>query len=264
MSNKNADYLFRFIVIGQSMVGKTCLVDAYCGNGFHTSHITTIGIDFKITKVTRNKKTVKLHIWDTAGQERFRSLTSEYMRGSNGIIIVYDVANLKTLDESIEIYNELAEKHENLRPVVVLVGSKYDLVEDEFKENPELKQDLIKEINIATSKIKIDHFDWSEKERKTSTTIKYFFTSAVTEFGLKDVFNYMVDRAIENHKSLMPPPLKSLDKTTESKTNPTGKSLKTQIEERKKSKSGENITFKITNDHYDDDKNFIRWCCTIL
>ncbi|PWS22812.1 hypothetical protein DKP78_16425, partial [Enterococcus faecium] len=89
--NPEYDYLFKLLLIGDSGVGKSCLLLRFADDSYLDSYISTIGVDFKIRTVEQDGKTIKLQIWDTAGQERFRTITSSYYRGAHGIIIVYDV-----------------------------------------------------------------------------------------------------------------------------------------------------------------------------
>jgi small GTP-binding protein len=62
-------------------------------NSFHCSLPSTIGVDFKVKMLNIRGQKVRLNVWDTAGQERFRTLTSSYYRGAQGVILVYDIAN---------------------------------------------------------------------------------------------------------------------------------------------------------------------------
>uniref|UniRef100_A0A3Q2XZF8 small monomeric GTPase n=1 Tax=Hippocampus comes TaxID=109280 RepID=A0A3Q2XZF8_HIPCM len=79
---KTYDYLFKLLLIGDSGVGKTCLLFRFSEDSFNTTFISTIGIDFKIRTIELDGKRVKLQIWDTAGQERFRTITTAYYRGA--------------------------------------------------------------------------------------------------------------------------------------------------------------------------------------
>ncbi|KAG2521206.1 hypothetical protein JM18_006222, partial [Phytophthora kernoviae] len=101
--SRDYDHLFKLVLIGDSGVGKSCLLLRFADDAFTESYITTIGVDFRFRTVKIDNKTVKLQIvrdvpvtrvlWDTAGQERFRTITSAYYRGADGIIMVYDVTS---------------------------------------------------------------------------------------------------------------------------------------------------------------------------
>ena len=90
--NAKHDYLLKLLLIGDSFVGKSCLLLRYSDGNFTSSYITTIGIDFKIKNITQAGHKLKLQIWDTAGQERFRTITSTFYRGSHGIMVVWFVS----------------------------------------------------------------------------------------------------------------------------------------------------------------------------
>jgi len=87
------DMQIKLLMIGDSGVGKTCLLLRYANDSFSPTFITTIGIDFKIKNIELDSKRIKLQIWDTAGQERFRTITTSYFRGAQGILLVYDVTD---------------------------------------------------------------------------------------------------------------------------------------------------------------------------
>ena len=81
---RDYDYLFKLVLIGDSGVGKSCLLLRFADDSFTESYISTIGVDFRFRTVKVGEKYVKLQIWDTAGQERFRTITSAYYRGADG------------------------------------------------------------------------------------------------------------------------------------------------------------------------------------
>merc|ERR1711934_962636 len=127
------DYLFKLLLIGDSGVGKSCLLLRFADDTYAESYISTIGVDFKIRTIQLEGKTIKLQIWDTAGQERFRTITSSYYRGAHGIIVVYDItdadsfANVRQWLEEIQRYAcEGVNK--------LLVGNKCDLASKRLVE----------------------------------------------------------------------------------------------------------------------------------
>merc|ERR1712071_147884 len=95
---KSYDLLFKLLLIGDSGVGKTCILFRFSDDAFNTTFISTIGIDFKIKTIELQGKKIKLQIWDTAGQERFHTITTSYYRGAMGIMLVYDITSVKTFD----------------------------------------------------------------------------------------------------------------------------------------------------------------------
>ncbi|EMS52256.1 GTP-binding protein YPTM2 [Triticum urartu] len=122
------DYLFKLLLIGDSGVGKSCLLLRFADDSYLDSYISTIGVDFKIRTVEQDGKTIKLQIWDTAGQERFRTITSSYYRGAHGIIIVYDVTDQDSFNNVKQWLNEI-DRYASENVNKLLVGNKCDLAD---------------------------------------------------------------------------------------------------------------------------------------
>jgi Ras-related protein Rab-2A len=120
------DYLFKYIVIGQSGVGKSCLLLQFTDKRFHTEHDLTIGVEFGARMVTIDGKAMKLQIWDTAGQENFKAITRSYYRGAHGALLVYDITRRETFDHLKDWLREVHE-HSNKEIVIMLIGNKCDL-----------------------------------------------------------------------------------------------------------------------------------------
>ncbi|KAD1105215.1 hypothetical protein E3N88_07804 [Mikania micrantha] len=122
-----SDYLFKLLLIGDSGVGKSCLLLRFADDSYLDSYISTIGVDFKIRTVEQDGKTIKLQIWDTAGQERFRTITSSYYRGAHGIIVVYDVTDQESFNNVKQWLSEI-DRYASENVNKILVGNKCDLV----------------------------------------------------------------------------------------------------------------------------------------
>ncbi|CAI9786165.1 unnamed protein product [Fraxinus pennsylvanica] len=137
MSNEY-DYLFKLLLIGDSSVGKSCLLLRFADDSYDDSYISTIGVDFKIRTIELDGKTIKLQIWDTAGQERFRTITSSYYRGAHGIIIVYDVTEIESFNNVKQWLNEI-DRYANDSVCKLLVGNKCDLVENKVVDTQTAK-----------------------------------------------------------------------------------------------------------------------------
>mmetsp|Transcript_42841 Transcript_42841/g.108162 ORF Transcript_42841/g.108162 Transcript_42841/m.108162 type:complete len:205 (+) Transcript_42841:201-815(+) len=118
----------KLLVIGDSGVGKSCLLLRFSDDTFSPSFLTTIGIDYKIKTVELNGQSVKLQIWDTAGQERFRTITTAYYRGAHGILLVYDVTDEKSF-HNIRNWMRNIETHAVEQVSKLLVGNKCDMVD---------------------------------------------------------------------------------------------------------------------------------------
>jgi Ras-related protein Rab-8A len=123
---KTYDYLFKLLLIGDSGVGKTCVLFRFSEDAFNATFISTIGIDFKIRTIELDGKKIKLQIWDTAGQERFRTITTAYYRGAMGIMLVYDITNEKSFD-NIKNWIRNIEEHASADVEKMILGNKCDM-----------------------------------------------------------------------------------------------------------------------------------------
>lgn len=120
------DLSFKILLIGDSGVGKSSLLVSFISNSVEDL-APTIGVDFKIKQLKVGDKRIKLTIWDTAGQERFRTLTSSYYRGAQGIILVYDVTRRETFTNLSDVWAKEVELYStNQDCVKMLVGNKVD------------------------------------------------------------------------------------------------------------------------------------------
>jgi len=140
------DFLIKLLLIGDSGVGKSCLLLRFCDDAWTPSFITTIGIDFKIRTIELDGKRIKLQIWDTAGQERFRTITTAYYRGAMGILLVYDVTDDRSFN-NIRTWHANIEQHASEGVNKILIGNKSDWA-DKRAVTEEQGRELAEELGI--------------------------------------------------------------------------------------------------------------------
>jgi Ras-related protein Rab-2A len=119
-------YLLKYIIIGDTGVGKSCLLLQFTDKRFQPVHDLTIGVEFGARMVSIDNKQIKLQIWDTAGQESFRSITRSYYRGAAGALLVYDITRRDTFNH-LTTWLEDAKQHSGSNMVIMLIGNKSDL-----------------------------------------------------------------------------------------------------------------------------------------
>lgn len=128
-AGEDFNHLFKILLIGNSGVGKSSLLLRFTAGKFDELS-PTIGVDFKVKHILFRGKRIKLTIWDTAGQERFRTLTSTYYRGAQGIILVYDVKRRNTFTDLSDMWlKEVDRFSTNTDCIKMLIGNKVDLEE---------------------------------------------------------------------------------------------------------------------------------------
>lgn len=170
---KTYDFLFKLLLIGDSGVGKTCVLFRFSEDAFNSTFISTIGIDFKIRTIELDGKKIKLQIWDTAGQERFRTITTAYYRGAMGIMLVYDITNDKSF-ENIKNWIRNIEEHASSDVEKMVLGNKCDM-EDRRLVSKERGTQLATEYGIK----------FMETSAKASINVEEAFFTLARDIKLK-------------------------------------------------------------------------------
>ena len=127
---RDFDYLFKYVLIGNADVGKSCILAKFTDGVFNDQYVCTIGVDFKIKTLLLNGKKVKLQVWDTAGQERFQPITNCYFKGSHGCICVFDVCSAGSFEKVGMWIKEFREQNDEYRSNVIIVGNKIDKAQE--------------------------------------------------------------------------------------------------------------------------------------
>lgn len=145
------DYVVKYIIIGDSSVGKSNLLLRYVDKNFALSHDITIGVEFASKLETVDNTTYKLQIWDTAGQESFRSITRSYYRDTCVVFLVFSYNYYKTFQNLSNWLNDLEQYNTNKNILIYVVGNKYDLRHEVNTEDAVLFASLAKAKFFSTS-----------------------------------------------------------------------------------------------------------------
>lgn len=214
-SNNSYDKNFKILLLGDCSVGKTCFLLRYVEDTFTENHITTIGVDYK-TKIfeytngennnPNQKELIKLQVWDTAGQDKFRCITKNYFRGSNGILLIYDITSPNSFKN---IKNWVSQITESLgdEACIVLVGNKVDL-ENDRKISKNLGEGLANEYKM-----------------------NFFETSAKENMNISQAFSSLVNEMMKKYNSK----LKQSSTTSKKDANEKSRSLSTRLNKNKSS-----------------------------
>ncbi|KFP43706.1 Ras-related protein Rab-44, partial [Chlamydotis macqueenii] len=132
------DRIFKVVFVGNSGVGKSSFIHRFCYDRFLAELNATIGIDYQVKSLMVDNTQVALQLWDTAGQERFRSITKQYFRKADGILVMYDI----TAECSFTaVRNWMSSVQEGIEDgaVVFLLGNKMDAVQRETQSVPKVE-----------------------------------------------------------------------------------------------------------------------------
>ena len=172
---KDYDYIFKIVLIGDTCVGKSCILVRFSDDVFVENYVTTIGVDFRFKTMIVKNKIAKIQIWDTAGQERYRSITTAYYRGAAAIIICCDSTNKESFYNINNWIDEISKYTDKDVDKLVLMN-KCDLVEDR----------------------QIDKNEISKFEKENG--IKIMEVSAKTGNGIDKAFEYIIERLIDKNE----------------------------------------------------------------
>ena len=176
--SENNELLYKILLLGDSSVGKTCFLMRYTDNTYQEIHMSTIGIDNKFKDVElEDGKKVKIQIWDTAGQDRFRSITRNYYKGANGIVLIFDVTNKKSY-ENVKNWVKQIKEEVSSRVTIILVANKIDDVNHRIVTKEEGEK-------IANE-----------------CGLMFFECSAKTGENIEHAFNELVKKTVENYSKV--------------------------------------------------------------
>ena len=182
----------QLIVVGESCVGKTSLLYKYSQGFFTQEHLATVGIEFFTKEEEINGRKIRVKIWDTAGQELYKSITKNFYRNSDGVIIVYDVTDRESFEKVQEWVQSISENTDTEKNIQkVLVANKVDLTRKVTKEEG---MKLAEKYNIP----------FFEASAKLDIGIKDFMTKILTDVLDNvsfDMSRVTLDQKLDNRKN---------------------------------------------------------------
>ena len=187
MIDTKGDFLAKRLILGNSQVGKSCILNQFTEGSFSETTPPTLGIDYKITNLTVEKTTVKLQIWDTAGQERFKSITENFYKGAQGILLVFDLCDIDSFS-NIRVWVKNILEKAGQTVTICLIGNKLDLLE-KCMADPELAQKCVPKEAIDQL---INEYNFH-----------YMTSSAKKNINIKEAFTYLASELIKKNADLI-------------------------------------------------------------
>ena len=188
------DVILKIIILGASTVGKTSIFLRYFNNEFSHGTLTTLGVDFKTKFFKFEDKKLKINYIDTAGQEKFKSISENYLKGTDGVILVFDLTNKETLD-LVNYWADCIKKNNRDNIGIILFGNKSDLENDRdvtYEEGKNLADKLKclyyegsaktgENIEFVMNEIaKISYFEW-KKTKENRMSIRLSSAASIEE-----------------------------------------------------------------------------------
>ena len=174
-SEQEPQIVLKLLLLGDSSVGKTSILLKYISNKFDDSSISTVGVDYMDKIIDYNKFKIKLQIWDTSGEEKFRTITKNFYRNADGLLVVFDLTKKESYDHIKSWLDEAKENNDKLK--TLLIGNKLDL-----------KDERIVAIDVA-------------KQFAEKNNLKYIETSAKDGTNINESFQAIIDLLFDGKSS---------------------------------------------------------------
>ena len=178
MSNNNC-LKCKVIFVGDSSVGKSCIINRYINDSFQ-NQVVTLGCNSLLKIITIDKYNIKFDIWDTAGMEKFRSLNAQFYKDANIVILVYEIINLNSFNSIKNYWYKDIIENSNKNIILGLIGNKSDLYLDKEEVSEEEARNYAKEINAI-----------------------FKLTSALNGNGINELFEILAKEYIKKYKNNM-------------------------------------------------------------
>jgi small GTP-binding protein len=130
----------KVILLGESGVGKTCIIERYMSNKFNSNLPSTLCSAYSIKKIIRDNTLYSINICDTTGQEKYHSVTNLFVKGSNIVILVYSIDSVTSFNNLEYWYSMVVDNLKDTEYILAIIGNKTDLFEEEVVSEEEGKR----------------------------------------------------------------------------------------------------------------------------
>ena len=178
MSVNKKEKAIKVILLGDSGVGKTCIINRYINDEYDPNTESTLGSNASTKLVQKNRVSYLLNLWDTTGQEKYHSITNLFIKGSNIVILVYAINSLSSFEGLDYWHKSIQEKLEGENFVLAVVGSKSDLIKEE--------EEVVSE-------------EEAKKFAKEKNALFKLVSSKEDPDGINNLFDTLLDELIKNN-----------------------------------------------------------------
>lgn len=147
------NFLFRLLLIGDSGVGKSSILNRFSDDVFNINYSSTIGVDFRSKNIKIDDQHISIEMWDSTGHKRFRDITRSFYKKTNCVIVIFDLSFRESF-ENIKIWFDEIERMAPENSIKILVGNKSDLD----------REISIDEVNEFVNKLNIKYIETSAKD----------------------------------------------------------------------------------------------------
>ena len=167
---------YKVLLLGNSYVGKTCILLRFSEDTFNENYDVTIGLNYRIKLMNVENTTVKMQIWDTSGEEKFKAIAKNFYRGAHGVLLVYDICSKNSFIDVKTWIEQIIENSGNDEIIMILCGNKSDM-ENNRKVTKEEGENLAKNYGI-----------------------NFFECSAKNNININEIFNNMCNQIYKKIK----------------------------------------------------------------
>ena len=180
---------YKVLLLGNSYVGKTCILLRFSEDSFNENYELTIGLNYRIKTLNIDNNPIKMQIWDTSGEEKFKAIAKNFYRGAHGVLLIYDICEKNSFLDVRDWIEQIVENTDNDNMVMILCGNKCDKEKERIITKEE-GEDLAKNYGIP----------FFECSAKNNTNINEMFNTMAQNIYSKIGNRYSIAVKLNSNK----------------------------------------------------------------